>query len=56
MTISEIIQHFKQHFPVNGTLTEAGSKSQEEYMMHTIMQTSIDENDEEIVIPMRVYS
>ena len=34
---------------------EAESESPEEYMMHTIMQVAIDENDEEVVIPMRMY-
>ena len=34
---------------------EAGDESPEEYMMHTIMQIAIDENDEEVVVPMRIY-
>lgn len=34
---------------------EAGNESPEEYMMHTVMQIAIDDNDEEVVIPMRMY-
>lgn len=33
---------------------QAGDEAPEEFLQHTIMQMAIDENDEEIVIPMRM--
>ncbi len=34
---------------------EAGNETPDEYITHTVMQMAIDNNDEEIVIPMRMY-